>query len=78
MKIALVIKENRKQMVLTPESDYEKDMLADLRDSDQYITHMTTADFYDTLGEYTRFGSRGSDEYESTIIVIEKKKESDK
>ena len=62
-------------MVLTPESDYEKQLLADLRDSEKYIMHMTTADFYDTQGGYTKFGIRGSDTYESTLIVIDKKEE---
>lgn len=51
MKITILIKENRKQLVLHPESDYDRsvlDMLAELPN-----THRTN--LYDRQGGYTAF-----------------------
>ena len=73
MKISLLIKQERKQFILTPENEYEKNALNDLRDSEEHILYFKTGDFYDCQGGYSRFGIGGTSDFESTIIVIEKK-----
>jgi hypothetical protein len=64
MKTALVIMDGREQIVLTPETGTEKDLLGKLKDRKVTIYR---GQFYDCQGGWYRQG-RGDD---STIILLE-------
>ena len=66
MKVALVIMEGREQIVLTPESDLEKTLLAKLKEPRSLKIY--TGEFYNCRGGWYRQGTSE----ESTIIVLGK------
>lgn len=69
MKIALYIEHGRDQIVLTPQSDTEKAILAKLHDSGIEMS-IERGSFYACQGGWTRQQS-GVDE--STIIVMDRR-----
>lgn len=64
MRIAIVIEDGLKQLVLTPESDHEKACLKQA--GDEGISHLTMGQYYHCQGGWTRQGS-GND---SLILVL--------
>jgi hypothetical protein len=70
MKIALYIEEGVEQIVLTPDTEYEKKMLALLTDAERVVS-IRQGTFYPTRGGWIRHG----DEQDggSTMLVIERK-----
>lgn len=69
MKIALYIEDGREQIVLTPQTDAEKDILAKLHDGSREFW-LKKGSFYACQGGWTR-QQDGVDD--STIIVMEKR-----
>jgi hypothetical protein len=77
VKIALYIEDGLEQIVLTPQSDTEKAILAKLHDGSRAMT-LAKGSFYECRGGYARFtpywqsmaygGSSGGDE--STMVVL--------
>ena len=65
MKIALYIEDGREQIVLTPQSKVEKDLLGKLDGSRDFSVRKGS--FYATRGGWTRHGS----DDESTMIVLD-------
>ena len=65
MKIALYIEDGLEQIVLTPESKVEKDILAKLHDGTRNL-HIARNSFYYTRGGFIRQGAEDS----STMIVL--------
>lgn len=70
MKIAFYIEDGLEQIVLTPEADHEKAMLAKLHDGTRELT-IKSGSFYECRGGWTR---RGSDDT-STIVILRRKPE---
>jgi hypothetical protein len=76
MRISTFMKENRIQIVLTPESEYEQKTLEYLHDA-KWVSSIYKGQFTDVRGGWTMYspeGYRGKDN-DSTIIVIDKKVE---
>ncbi len=67
MKIALYIEDGLEQIVLTPQSDAEKRILAKMHD-DRRKLDLFRGSFFECRAGFVRQGT--SDEYESTIIVL--------
>lgn len=67
MKIALYIDDGREQIVLTPETDTERNILARMHDGTRK-TSFHKGGFYACLGGWTRLNN----ETNSTIIVFDK------
>lgn len=74
MKVALYIEDGFEQIVLTPESDTEKMVLAKLEDSSRTIS-ITHGSFYECRGGWARYGERAKDA--STMIVLRRKEADD-
>lgn len=83
MKIALYIREGREQIVLTPESETEHDLLGRMTDETR-VVRIYNGSFYDCQGGWTRQQAERGGEFtssflrdrpkdESTIIVLEPK-----
>lgn len=70
MKIALVVLENKEQIVLTPETDLEKTLLAKM--DNRGIT-IKRGSFYHCQGGWYRQGPSDN----STIIVLEREEQSE-
>lgn len=68
MKIALYIEEGREQIVLTPQSDTEKTLLAKLHEESTQM-HVKRGRFYACQGGWTRHGL----EDDSTILVLDRR-----
>lgn len=66
MKIAYYVEEGTEQLVLTPENDYEKQMLSVLDDPAKIEIHKGS--FYTCMGGWVRQGSDAV----SRIIVMKK------
>lgn len=81
MKIALYIEDGLEQIVLTPETDTEKGILGKLHDGTREM-NLKKGSFFRCQGGWHRyapswrgtFDSRDQDD-ESTMIVLEKRKE---
>jgi hypothetical protein len=76
MKTALYMNDERVQVVLTPENDYERNIVKALSDQ-AYDLHVYKGQFTDVQGGWTmldRYGYRG-EERQSAIIVLDKKAE---
>jgi hypothetical protein len=67
MNTSIVIKENRTQLVLQPESDHDKAVLEIL----EKLPNTSRLDFYDTQGGYTRFSTSGHQD--DLAIVFDEK-----
>lgn len=67
MKIALYIEDGLEQIVLTPESDTEKAILAKIHDGSRELSIKRGA-FYECRGGWVRHG-RGTED-DSTMIVL--------
>ncbi len=65
MKVAIYIEDGRTQLVLTPETDFEKGVVSKVEKQEQKVT-CHTGSFYNCVGGWTR---QGSDD-ESLIIVM--------
>lgn len=82
MKIALYIEDGLEQLVLTPDSEYERTMLQKIHDGARDLS-IKSGGFYRCRGGWTRhkqmphspFDSATNDEDESTIIVLTRKPE---
>lgn len=75
MKIATYMRDDRVQIVLTPETDYEIKTLEYLHDKEKWITEIYKGQFTDVKGGWTMYsdmGYRGKDK-DSTILVIDSK-----
>jgi hypothetical protein len=68
MKIALYIEDGLEQVVLTPQTDTEKSILAKIHDRELTIH---TGEFYSCIGGWTRRGSGNS----STILVLRERRD---
>lgn len=66
MKIALYIEDGLEQIVLTPESDTEKDILGKLHDGSRELS-IKKGSFYECRGGWMRNGVSGDP---STMIVL--------
>ncbi len=66
MKIALYIEDGLEQIVLTPQGDVEKGILAKLHDGSRAFS-LKKGSFFTCLGGWTRY--RDGDD-ESTMIVL--------
>lgn len=64
MNTSIVIKENRTQLVLEPESEHDKNVLKVL----EKLPNTHRLDFYDTKGGYTRFSNGGHKEDLSIVF----------
>lgn len=72
MKTAFYIEDGREQIVLTPESDWEKSVLRLIHNGDRAMT-IKQGSFYECNGGWTRnYSTPQSDT--STIIILDKKK----
>ena len=77
MKIALFIEDGLEQIVLTPESDTEKSILAKIHDGSRRL-ELKRGQFYDCQGGWKRQtdtfpfspGSTQNDRDDSTMIVL--------
>jgi hypothetical protein len=69
MKIALYIERGREQIVLTPESDTERQILNKLHEAPRELLAVHKGEFYACQGGYTRM--RETSEPKDTIIVLE-------
>lgn len=75
MKIAFYVDEGREQVVLTPESDFEKAILGKLRAAASNPTEsphellIETGQFYRCQGGWTRHGSQS--QRDSLFIVLD-------
>lgn len=67
MKIALYIEEGLEQIVLTPESDTERSLLAKLQTGRDITIHRNR--FYRAQGGFVTQGSHSDSDY-STMIVL--------
>lgn len=67
MKIALYIEEGREQIVLTPETNTEKSILAKMHEPNSRVMSIRKGSFYECLGGWIRH--RPADD-ESTIILL--------
>jgi hypothetical protein len=65
MKIAFYIEDGREQIVLTPQTEIEKQMLGKLHDGGR-VHSILRGEFYSCRGGWTRHGTNE----ESTIIVL--------
>jgi hypothetical protein len=65
MKIALYIEDGVEQIVLTPQTDYEKKMLALLHDQTR-VVEIKDGSCYECNGGYVRHGYVGGSYYDST------------
>lgn len=70
MKIAFYIEDGLEQVILTPEADYEKDMLAKLHDGSRQL-EIKKGCFYYCRGGWTRQGSDDN----STMIILHRQSE---
>ncbi len=81
MKTILVIQENKQQVVLTPENDYEKNILK-LIESQKVKTTMKVGKFSDCQGGWIRyydFDDRfNQNKFDSLMVVLENDKEPSK
>lgn len=66
MKAAIYIREGRTQVVLTPESDWEKNALTAIEETPQGDLIIHRGSFYDCRGGWTREGSGDA----SLIFVV--------
>ena len=73
MKIALYIEDGLEQLVLTPESGHEKNLL-NLINSSERVMSIHKGTFYGCRGGWTRWAANGewSAEDTSTMIVLRK------
>lgn len=75
MKIALYIEDGLEQIVLTPDSETEKNILAKIHDGSRELT-ISRGAFYGCRGGWTRWKEGGSSLYgsmtedESTMIAL--------
>lgn len=67
MKIALVITDGVEQIVLTPANKTEQKLIE--RITNDKVMKVSNAAFYETTGDYYRFGNR-EEEQKSTIITL--------
>ena len=78
MKTAIYINDGRTQLVLTPESDFEKGVVGRI-DKGEHAVKIYTGEFYDCQGGWTRqravFNTFGRNQEESLIIVMGIKEE---
>lgn len=74
MKIALYIADGLHQLVLTPESEHERNMLGLLRDK-QHDLSIEHGSFYECQGGWMRHAYSGyrGDSNDSTMLVMRKK-----
>jgi len=71
MKCAIMLLENRQQLILCPETEYEKNLFNSFSASPKKV-HFKQSQFFDTVGGYTRF--ENSSDF---MIVIEDSPEID-
>lgn len=69
MKIALYIEDGREQIVLTPETDTERQILNKLHDGGRTLS-VYKGEFYACQGGWTR--QRETSEPKDTIIVLDR------
>lgn len=69
MKIAFYMDEGREQIVLTPESEFEKAMLGKLHESNRQLS-IHRGEFYACQGGWTRWRDVGPTEACSTMLVL--------
>jgi hypothetical protein len=80
MKIALYIEDGLEQIVLTPEGDTEKGILGKLHDGSRNLS-IRRGEFYACQGGWVRqrsshrIGYSEAGDLESTMIVLQEKKE---
>lgn len=67
MKIALIITDGVEQIVLTPDNKTEQKLIE--RITNEKVMKVSNAAFYETTGDFYRFGSR-EEEPNSTIITL--------
>ena len=72
MKIAIYIKDGLTQLVLTPESDFEKGIISKV-DKGKHNVSIHTGSFYECQGGWVRHGM----DDESLIIVMEIKEDAE-
>ncbi len=70
MKIALVIQDSRRQVVLSPEDKDEEAVLAALGSAEYQLT-VQRGDFFACRGGFSRFGEHYQND--ATIIVMDRK-----
>jgi len=69
MKTAIYVEDGVKQIVLTPENDFEKDVVSDFQ-NENLTVRIISGSFYNCNGGFVRHGQ--SDE--SIILRVENKK----
>lgn len=81
MKIALYVEDGLEQIVLTPESEAEEDILSKIHDDSRELS-IKRGEFYGCRGGYTRWKKQYNSPYysdqpndESTIIVLRRRAE---
>lgn len=72
MKIALYIEDGREQIVLTPQTETERSILAKMHDGSRSF-ELKRGSFFDCRGGWTRF--RDGDQDDSTMIILKAEKE---
>ena len=56
MKTIITIQENRKQLVLTPETDFDKTIIESLKECKEEKVEVKSGSFYECQGGWTRQG----------------------
>lgn len=72
MNITILIKENRTQLVLHPESDYDSNVVKIL----EKLPNTHRVDLYDRQGGFTKFGANYGDTSKDLMIVFDELEES--
>lgn len=77
MKTAIYIEDGVVQLVLTPETDFEKNALKSFNTTDGVVAQIFSGSFYDCRGGWTRqknyydanYGERSSDINDQSLIL---------